>query len=200
MIKLRKYFFLISIFVTPLHAEIYKCPSSDGGIIFSQNICIDGFRKDNGQWVNIAEERNEKIKKQKEEAKIKEKEDEERQKKLELERKEWQDSIAKKTENTKKYQYTLPKTYTPFELNKMINSGSYPKQGTVKTVTKKVDSFYGCKSTIKNIMSQLGSYPERVIVDTGILYTAKVWTNNGAVTTSCSKLDSKLIIMEASYL
>jgi len=49
---------------TPVVAKIYKCPSKDGGITFSQTPCPNGFEKEKGQWVSLEKKR--KIKKDKE--------------------------------------------------------------------------------------------------------------------------------------
>lgn len=104
MIKFKRYIILMCVFVSPIHAEIYKCPSLDGGVTFSQNICMDGFRKINGKWVNLAEERKEKTKKIKDreemktrEADKKQKQHEEMQKKIELNIKYWNNNISKNT-------------------------------------------------------------------------------------------------------
>lgn len=91
------------------------------------------------------------------------------------------------------------KTYTPSELNKMINSGQYPDQGAVKTTSKPM-SFAECRRTVDGIMSQIrDSYPVKPIVDTSILYIVKAWTNNGAMTVNCSGPDKKMILTEAPY-
>ena len=91
------------------------------------------------------------------------------------------------------------KTYTPSQLNRMVNGGQYPDQGPVSTQTKAM-SFSACKLTAESIMSQIrGSYPVRTIVDTGILYTVKAWANDGAITVSCSEPDRKMVLTQASY-
>lgn len=92
------------------------------------------------------------------------------------------------------------KTYTPSELDRMIDSGQYPEQGPViKTETKSI-SFDDCIVAVENIMSQIRDfYPVETIVNTGIVYMVKTWTNDGATTTTCSKSDQKMVITIAPY-
>lgn len=92
------------------------------------------------------------------------------------------------------------KTYTKSQLNRMVNSGQYPAQNSVDNTQTKSMSFSSCKVAIENVMSQIrDSYPVRTIVNTGILYTVKAWTNNGAITASCSEPDRKMVLTQASY-
>ena len=92
------------------------------------------------------------------------------------------------------------KTYTPSQLNRMGNSGQYPSQGPVNNTQTQSMTFDACKANAERVMSQIrGSYPVRTVVDTGILYTVKAWTNNGAITVSCSELDREMILTQASY-
>ena len=91
-------------------------------------------------------------------------------------------------------------TYTPRELRQMVNSGNYPAQGSVSTKTQAI-SFSACVSKVKGVVSSVsGQYPTQTIVNTGVMYMAKVWTNDAALTLSCSKPDRKLIITAAKYL
>ena len=92
------------------------------------------------------------------------------------------------------------KTYSPAQLKKMVNSGKYPAQGSPTTQT--VDaSFYACNSKVKQVINDIGdNYPIQKIVDTEIIKVTKVWTNDGAITLSCSKLDEKLVITISKYL
>ena len=92
------------------------------------------------------------------------------------------------------------KTYTQSQLNRMVNSGQYPDQGPVNNTQTKSMSFSVCKVAVENVMSQLrGSYPIRTIVNTSILYTVKAWTNDSAITVSCSEPDRKMVLTQASY-
>ncbi len=95
---------------------------------------------------------------------------------------------------------TAGTTYTPQQLNRMINSGQYPSQGKVNKTQSKSMSFSNCKVAVENVMSQLrGSYPVKTIVNTSIIQTKKAWTNDGVITASCSKPDNKMVLTQASY-
>ncbi len=90
-------------------------------------------------------------------------------------------------------------TYMPSELRQMVSSDNYPEQGSVSTKTQAI-SFTACVSKVKGVVSSVsGQYPTKIIVNTGIMYMAKVWTNDAALTLSCSDPDRKLIITTAKY-
>lgn len=92
------------------------------------------------------------------------------------------------------------KTYTPSQLNRMVNSGQYPEQKPVSNTQTRSISFAACKIAVENIMSQLrGLYPVETIVDTGLVYMVKAWTNDGATTATCSKSDKKMVLTVAPY-
>lgn len=91
------------------------------------------------------------------------------------------------------------KTYTPSQLNQMISSGNYPSQGSVNTTTRQME-FSSCVNAVDNIMSQIRDmYPVKTITNTKVLYMVKAWTNDGAITASCSEPDGKMILTKASY-
>ena len=91
-------------------------------------------------------------------------------------------------------------TYTPQQLNRMVNSGQYPDQGRITNTQTTSVSFSACKVTVENVMSQLrGSYPVKIIVNTSILRIVKAWTNDGVITATCSQADRKMVITQASY-
>lgn len=91
-------------------------------------------------------------------------------------------------------------TYTPNQLNRMINSGQYPEQGPVNNSQTESMSFSGCKDSVEKVMSQLrGAYPVKTIVNTGFLFSVKAWTNDGVITASCSKPDRKRVLTQAPY-
>ncbi len=91
-------------------------------------------------------------------------------------------------------------TYTPSELNRMVDSGQYPEQGPVSNTETKSISFGDCIVAVESIMSQIRDlYPVDTIVDTGLVYMVKAWTNDGAITATCSKSDQKMVITEAPY-
>ena len=93
------------------------------------------------------------------------------------------------------------KTYTPSQLNRMVASGQYPEQGPVSDTQTRQMSFSECKVAVERIMAQLRDlYPVETIVDTGQLYMVKAWTNDGAVTATCSDLDRKMVLTTAQYI
>lgn len=53
-------------------AEVYKCPSPKGGLVFSDKPCPDALRMEGSSWVNVEEEQRKKL--EEEQAKAKEKE------------------------------------------------------------------------------------------------------------------------------
>ena len=91
------------------------------------------------------------------------------------------------------------KSYTKKELQNMTAAGRYPAQGTVSTESKQA-SFATCSTTIDSITSSLSGYPTETIVNTTNMRMVKMWTNDGAVTVSCSGPDSKMVITKAPYI
>ncbi|MFC3394209.1 hypothetical protein [Brenneria rubrifaciens] len=91
-------------------------------------------------------------------------------------------------------------TYTKEQLNDMASSGTYPEQEAAITKSAETMSFEQCKSGALSMYSQVAAnYPARVVVDTGLLYMVKLWTNDGAITVSCSDPDKKRVITQANY-
>lgn len=91
-------------------------------------------------------------------------------------------------------------TYTKEQLNNMDAAGQYPEQES--PVTKSVEnvSFDECKGSARNIMNQIaGNYPTKEVVDTGVLYIVKIWTNDGVIMVSCSGPDNKKVITQSGY-
>ena len=92
------------------------------------------------------------------------------------------------------------KTYTPSQLNRMVDNVRYPEQGPVSDTQTRSIPFAACKVTVDNIMSQLRDlYPVETIVDTGLVYMVKAWINDGATTATCSKSDQKMLLTVAPY-
>lgn len=91
-------------------------------------------------------------------------------------------------------------TYTKEQLNDMSAAGKYPEQES--PVTKSVEnvSFTECKSNAQNVLNQIsGNYPAKEIVNTGVLYVVKIWTNDGVITVSCSEPDGRKVVTQSSY-
>lgn len=92
------------------------------------------------------------------------------------------------------------RTYTPSELNHMVDSGQYPEQGSVSNTETKSILFGDCLNAVESIMSQIRDlYPVETIVDTSLVYMVKAWTNDGAITATCSKSDQKMVLAVAPY-
>ena len=91
------------------------------------------------------------------------------------------------------------KTYTPAELRRMVDSGNYPKQASPSTKTESVD-YSSCVAKVTSVIDSVQpNYPTRTIVSTSVMRVEKLWTNDSAMTLSCSALDKKLIITTAPY-
>ncbi len=92
------------------------------------------------------------------------------------------------------------KTYTPSQLNQMIGSGKPPAQGSPSTQTEPT-AFSPCVSNVKSIVASITpNYPAKIVVDNRLLFMVKVWTNDSAMTLSCSAPDTKMIITTSKYL
>ncbi len=62
-------------------------------------------------------------------------------------------------------------------------------------------TFNVCVGKIDAIVDSIEEhYRAKSIVQTKLLYMVKVWTNDAAMTLSCSQSDKKLIISTAKYL
>ena len=91
------------------------------------------------------------------------------------------------------------KTYTPAQLHRMVDSGNYPKQGSVITKSERID-YSTCIRKIESMIASVRpNYPTRTVVSTNLMRTEKLWTNDGAMTVTCSAPDNKLIITSATY-
>lgn len=91
------------------------------------------------------------------------------------------------------------KTYTPQQLNSMVNSGNHPKQGSPSSQSKPAN-FDQCKATAQEITGAVSdNYPVRQILNTSSGYIVKVWTNDAALTITCSKPDQKMVITQSNY-
>ena len=92
------------------------------------------------------------------------------------------------------------KTYTPSELNRMVENGQYPEQGPVSSTETKAISFDNCILTVKGIMAQIRDfYPVETIVNTDLVYMVKAWTNDGVLVATRSIADKKLVMTVAPY-
>ena len=82
----------------------------------------------------------------------------------------------------------------------MAQSGNYPKQGAASTETKYMN-YSACVSKMLAIVSSVQpEYPTSTILSTNTARIEKVWTNDAAMTFTCSAADGKLVIPSAPYL
>jgi hypothetical protein len=92
------------------------------------------------------------------------------------------------------------KTYTPDQLRNMIQRGNYPQQGKPSTQSQNLD-YASCIAKVAQAVSAVGdAYPTRTIVSTNTMIVQKVWTNDAAVTVTCSAADQIFVITSAPYL
>jgi hypothetical protein len=90
-------------------------------------------------------------------------------------------------------------TYTPQQLRSMVDQGRPPAQGAPSTVSETAD-FSSCARKVHGVVASVRpNYPAQVIVDTSSMVLAKVWTNDAAMTLTCSGPDRKLVITKAPY-
>ena len=93
----------------------------------------------------------------------------------------------------------IAKTYKGSELRKMVSVGKYPKVGNPKTETQTM-SFETCRLAIAMAISQVeGALPTEVLVNTNLLYIAKIWLNDSQTVLSCSNPDSMFTTVTSSY-
>jgi hypothetical protein len=91
------------------------------------------------------------------------------------------------------------KTYTPAQLRAMVNSGKYPSQGPARSTSQAMD-YSECILKPESVVGAVKpNYPARTIVSTNLMRVEKVWTNDAAVTVSCSAPDHKMVMTSAPY-
>ena len=92
------------------------------------------------------------------------------------------------------------KTYTPTQLRSMVQSGKYPKQGSPSTQSQRLD-YSACIAKVTAVVSSVQpEYPTSTVLSTNIARIEKVWTNDAAMTLTCSAPDGTLVITTAPYL
>lgn len=92
------------------------------------------------------------------------------------------------------------KTYTKEELNRLAQSGNYPTQGVLEPVSDEVIQFDACKEAAKSIVDSVSSnYPTKVLSDTSLMYSAKVWTNDAAILMTCTQPDNRSTVKKSVY-
>jgi hypothetical protein len=91
------------------------------------------------------------------------------------------------------------KTYTPSQLRAMVKSGKYPPQGQANSESKNMD-YASCVSLVeRTVRGVTPEYPASTIVSTNLMRVEKIWSNDAAVTITCSAPDSKMTMTSARY-
>jgi len=91
-------------------------------------------------------------------------------------------------------------TYTKENLDAMFSKGKLPKVGPAVAIDDTVMDFNDCRTKGNNTYtSSLGSYPATIIIDSGVLYTLKLWKENALIVYNCSRTDGKRTITQANY-
>lgn len=92
------------------------------------------------------------------------------------------------------------KVYTPAQLRSMVKKGKYPQQGKPAMQSERMD-YATCIAKVTALVNAVGTeYPTSTVLNTNIGRIEKVWTNDSAVTLTCSAPDRKLVITTAPYL
>ena len=85
------------------------------------------------------------------------------------------------------------------QLRGLIEQGAFPSQGVVST-ERVATSFSSCVARVNDVLdSATNQYPRKISVDTSVMYVAKLWTNDSAMTFTCSAPDELLVITSAKY-
>lgn len=92
------------------------------------------------------------------------------------------------------------KTYTPAELRKMVDAGMFPRQGSPTTKAESMN-YTTCIAKVESVIASVRpNYPTRTVASTNIMRMEKLWTNDAAMTLTCSAHDGKFVITSAPYL
>jgi hypothetical protein len=93
----------------------------------------------------------------------------------------------------------ISKTYSPAQLTEMVKNGKFPDQKALVTESKNMD-YTQCILEVEGIVGAIkNSYPTITVASTNILRMEKIWTNDSAMTITCSAPDRKMIITSATY-
>jgi len=93
----------------------------------------------------------------------------------------------------------IARDYTPQQLNRMIAAGRYPQQGPAQSQSKSMN-FGDCKSRVRMIAGSVGGdYPVQTIADSGVMYSVKIWANDGVTLATCSALDRAMTLTMSRY-
>lgn len=92
------------------------------------------------------------------------------------------------------------KIYTPQQLRSMVKAGKYPEQSKPTVQSQRMD-YSTCISKVAAVVNSVQSdYPTTTVLSTNTSRIEKVWTNDAAMTLTCSAADGTLVITTAPYL
>lgn len=92
------------------------------------------------------------------------------------------------------------KRFTPAQLRTMVDRGDYPPQAAPSSKVEPLD-FTSCKNLVEGMLNDVkANYPVQSIAQSSIVWSKKVWTNDGAVVFTCSKPDQTFITITSPYL
>ena len=92
------------------------------------------------------------------------------------------------------------KRYTPAQLRTMVERGSYPAQAAPSNQVESLD-FSSCKNLVEGMLNDVkANYPVQSIAESSIVWSKKVWTNDGAIVFTCSKPDKTFTSTTSPYL
>ncbi|UAN59913.1 hypothetical protein [Serratia sp. JSRIV004] len=95
--------------------------------------------------------------------------------------------------------FATAKEYTKEQLNSLVGSGNYPEQGVPQTLADEIVSFAECKEIGRSTLSSVSSYPTRVLADTSLIYSIKIWANDGVIFMTCTKPDNRSVVKKSIY-
>lgn len=91
-------------------------------------------------------------------------------------------------------------TYTKEKLNAMFASGKLPKIGPMVAKDESAMEFSDCRANAIGLYtSSAENFPAKVIVDSGVIFIAKIWSNDAELVITCSRSDGKRTITQAAY-
>ncbi|XBS68688.1 hypothetical protein ABK905_18955 [Acerihabitans sp. KWT182] len=91
-------------------------------------------------------------------------------------------------------------TYTKENLNVIYEKGKLPKVGQAVTKEDTPMDFNECRNIgNQTYAASVGSYPAKIINDSGVEYQLKIWKENGLVVFNCSRTEGRKTITQADY-
>ena len=92
------------------------------------------------------------------------------------------------------------KKYTLTQLRTMVDSRKYPDQAEPSSNKAESLDFAPCKALVEGLLAQVSdNYPVRMIVETDLVFSKKIWINDAAVVYTCSKLDRNFVTVMSRY-